>query len=110
TLVAGVCGGMSQTTPYIGHPAYKAMGGRAAYTLATGLVIGFGGMLGYIAFLAGVLPHPALGPILLFIGLEIAGQAYMATPRRHASAVTLAILPSVAYLVVIILGQVHGGG
>src|SRR6185503_3443388 len=69
TLVAGVCGGMSQTTPYIGHPAYKAMGGRAAYTLATGLVIGFGGMLGYIAFLAGVLPHPALGPILLFIGL-----------------------------------------
>ena len=34
TLLAGVCGGVSQTTPYIGHPAYKAMGGRAAYTLA----------------------------------------------------------------------------
>src|ERR1043166_5543036 len=46
TLVAGVCGGVSQSTPYIGHPAYKAMGGRAAYTLATGLFIGVGGMLG----------------------------------------------------------------
>jgi hypothetical protein len=30
TLVAGVCGGVSQTTPYIGHPAYKAMGGAPA--------------------------------------------------------------------------------
>jgi AGZA family xanthine/uracil permease-like MFS transporter len=109
TLVAGVCGGMSQTTPYIGHPAYKAMGGRAAYTLATGLVVGFGGMLGYIAFLAGALPHPALAPILFFIGLEITGQAYLATPRRHASAVTLAMLPSVAALVAIFLSQVHGG-
>jgi AGZA family xanthine/uracil permease-like MFS transporter len=29
TLIAGVCGGVSQSTPYIGHPAYKAMGGRA---------------------------------------------------------------------------------
>ena len=110
TLIAGVCGGMSQTTPYIGHPAYKAMGGRAAYTLATGLVIGLGGVFGYIAFLAGVLPHPALAPILFFIGLEITGQAFLATPRRHAPAVTLAFLPSVAYLVVIFLSQVHNGG
>ena len=109
TLLAGVCGGMSQTTPYLGHPAYKAMGGRAGYTLATGLVIGLGGMLGYIAFLAGALPHPALSPILFYIGLEIAGQAYLATPRRHAPAVTMAVLPSVAYLVVIFLSQVHNG-
>ena len=27
TLVAGLCGGVIQSTPYIGHPAYKAMGG-----------------------------------------------------------------------------------
>ena len=26
TLVASLCGGVIQTTPYIGHPAYKAMG------------------------------------------------------------------------------------
>lgn len=82
TLIAGICGGMSQTTPYIGHPAYKAMGARAAYTLATGLVIGLGGVFGYIAFLAGALPHPALAPIMFFIGLEITGQAYRAVIRR----------------------------
>ena len=29
TLVAGSFGGVIQSTPYIGHPAYKAMGARA---------------------------------------------------------------------------------
>jgi AGZA family xanthine/uracil permease-like MFS transporter len=109
TLVAGVFGGVSQTTPYIGHPAYKAMGGRAAYTLATGLVVGLGGIFGYIAFVADALPKPVLAPILVFIGLEITGQSYLAPPRRHAAAVTLAVLPSIAQLVVIFLSQVHGG-
>ena len=109
TLIAGVCGGVSQTTPYIGHPAYKAMGGRAGYTLATGLFIGIGGMLGYIAFMADVLPKPALAPILVFVALDITDQSYLATPRRHAAAVTLAIFPSVAQLVQIFLSQVYNG-
>jgi AGZA family xanthine/uracil permease-like MFS transporter len=109
TLVAGLFGGVSQTTPYIGHPAYKAMGGRAAYTLATGLVVGLGGIFGYVAFVAGALPRPVLAPILVFIGLEITGQSFLAPPRRHAAAVTLALLPSVAQLVVIFLSQIQGG-
>jgi AGZA family xanthine/uracil permease-like MFS transporter len=109
TLVAGVCGGVAQTTPYIGHPAYKEMGGRAAYTLATGVFVGLGGIFGYIAFLSDVLPKPVLAPILVFIGLEIATQGYLAPPKRHAIAVTLAVLPSVAQLVFIFLSQVYGG-
>lgn len=109
TLVAGVFGGVSQTTPYIGHPAYKAMGGRAAYTLATGLVVGLGGVLGYVAFVADALPRPVLAPILVFIGLEITGQSYLAPPRRHAAAVTIAVMPSVAQLVVIFLSQIQNG-
>jgi AGZA family xanthine/uracil permease-like MFS transporter len=109
TLVAGVFGGVSQTTPYIGHPAYKAMGGRAAYTLATGIVVGLGGIFGYVAFVADALPKPVLAPILVFIGLEIAGQSFLAPPRRHAAAVTIAVLPSVAQLVVIFLSQIQNG-
>jgi AGZA family xanthine/uracil permease-like MFS transporter len=109
TLIAGVCGGVSQSTPYIGHPAYKAMGGRAGYTLATGIFIGLGGMLGYIAFLADALPKPALAPILVFVALDITEQSYLATPKRHAAAVTLAIFPSVAQLVQIFLSQVYNG-
>lgn len=109
TLVAGVCGGMSQTTPYIGHPAYKAMGGRAGYTLLTGLFVGLGGIFGYVAFMAALLPRPALAPVLFFIGLEITSQAYGATPRRHMAAVTVAVLPSVAVVVQILMSQVYNG-
>ncbi len=109
TLIAGICGGISQSTPYIGHPAFKAMGGRAGYTLATGLFIGLGGILGYIAFMADALPKPALAPILVFVALDITEQSYMATPRRHAAAVTLAVFPSVAALVQIILSQTYNG-
>ncbi|MEP6492417.1 MAG: hypothetical protein ABJF01_07060 [bacterium] len=109
TLIAGVCGGVSQSTPYIGHPAYKAMGGRAGYTLATGLFIGLGGIFGYIAFMADALPKPALAPILVFVALDITEQSVTATPRRHVAAVILALLPSVAQLVQIFLSQVYNG-
>lgn len=109
TLIAGVCGGVSQSTPYIGHPAYKAMGGRAGYTLATGVFVGLGGVFGYIAFMADALPKPALAPILVFVALDITAQSYLATPARHAAAVTVAVFPSVASLVVVFLSQVYNG-
>ncbi|MFH1452552.1 MAG: hypothetical protein ABIH00_01065 [Armatimonadota bacterium] len=101
TLIAGVFGGVVQSTPYIGHPAYKKMGSRAAYTLATGLFIGLGGILGYISTIINILPEAALAPMLIFVGLEIIEQAYFACPRKHAPAVTLAFLPIVADMVLI---------
>ena len=39
TVIGGLFGGVIQSTPYIGHPAYKAMGARAAYTMATALFV-----------------------------------------------------------------------
>jgi AGZA family xanthine/uracil permease-like MFS transporter len=107
TLVAGLCGGVSQTTPYIGHPAYKAMGGRAAYTLACGLFIGLGGMLGYIPLLVRVLPLACLAPILVFVGFDIVSQSFHETPRSHAPAVCFAMLPSVAQLLLIVLDKAN---
>ncbi len=104
TILAGACGGVIQNTPYIGHPAYKAMGARAAYTLATGLVIGLGAMVGVISILVGIVPEAAVAPILIFIGLEITAQAFRATPPRHAPAVALAFVPAVAALLLIQAG------
>jgi AGZA family xanthine/uracil permease-like MFS transporter len=105
TILAGLCGGVIQNTPYIGHPAYKAMGARAAYTLATGLLIGLGAIAGIVSVLVGVLPEAALAPILVFIGLEITAQAFLATPARHAPAVAFAFIPVIAALVLIQLGS-----
>ncbi len=104
TLVAALCGGVIQTTPYIGHPAYKAMGGRAAYTLATALFVGGAGLLGYFSYLYLVIPRAAVFPILIFIGLEITAQSYFATVRRHYPAIALATVPALAKLVMIYVG------
>ncbi len=109
TVLAGVCGGVIQNTPYIGHPAYKAMGARAGYTLATGLVIGGGAALGVLGVLVGVLPEAAVAPILVFIGLEITAQAFLASPGRHGVAVAIALVPVVATVVLIQGGTLLGG-
>lgn len=105
TLVAGVCGGVAQTTPYIGQPAYKHMGARSGYTLLTGLFIGLGGILGYVSGLVQWLPVAVLAPIIVYVGIDITVQAFHSTPRQHAPAVVLAFLPSVAYLLTIKLGN-----
>ncbi len=99
TVVAALFGGVAQSTPYIGHPAYKAMGGRAAYTLATGLFIGIGGALGAMSVVVQSIPEAVITPILLFVGIEIVSQAFTRSPRKHIAAVTFSIMPVVAYLV-----------
>jgi AGZA family xanthine/uracil permease-like MFS transporter len=104
TLVAGVCGGVAQSTPYIGQPAYKGMGSRAGYTLITGLFVGLGGIFGYISFIVELIPRAVLAPILIFVALDIMVQATLACPHRHAPAVAFAYFPTVARLLAIKYG------
>ncbi|HWW93274.1 MAG TPA: hypothetical protein VN375_07910 [Vicinamibacteria bacterium] len=105
TLIAGVCGGVAQSTPYIGQPAYKGMGARAGYTLLTGLFIGLGGIFGYVSYIVELIPRAVLAPILIFVALDIMAQAYLACPARHAPAVAFAHFPTVARLLSIKLGN-----
>jgi AGZA family xanthine/uracil permease-like MFS transporter len=105
TLIAGVCGGVAQSTPYIGQPAYKGMGARAGYTLLTGLFIGLGGIFGYISYIVELIPRAVLAPILIFVALDILAQAYLACPARHAPAVAFAHFPAVARLLAIKFGD-----
>jgi AGZA family xanthine/uracil permease-like MFS transporter len=98
-----------QNTPYIGHPAYKAMGARAGYTLATGLLIGVGAAVGVVAVLVRLLPEAAVAPILVFVGLQITAQAFVASPARHAAAVAVSFLPAVAALILIQGNLLLGG-
>jgi adenine/guanine/hypoxanthine permease len=81
---------------YIGHPGWKAVGGRIGYSLATGIVIALVSFLGLTALLLAIIPLVAILPILLFIGLVIGAQAFQASPARHAPAVVLAIIPNIA--------------
>ncbi len=108
TIAAGCMGGVIQTTPYIGHPAYKAMGGRAAYTLATAVCMVLIGLLGLFALFYTYIPRAAVYPLLVFVGLEITSQSFLATPRRHYPAVALACVPALAFLSVYFVEQMLG--
>jgi AGZA family xanthine/uracil permease-like MFS transporter len=105
TLMAGVMGGVAQTTPYIGHPAFKQMGARAGYTWLTGLFIGVGGTLGFLSNLIELIPLAVLAPVLIFLSLNITAQAFSAVPLRHAPAVAFSFFPSIARLVTIELSD-----
>lgn len=107
SLAAGLLGGVIQTTPYIGQPAYKKMGGAAAYTLLTALFVGVVGVTGGFAFIT-FLPPAALFPILVFVGLEITAQSFHATPHRHYPALALSMLPALAALTVVVMKNVYG--
>jgi adenine/guanine/hypoxanthine permease len=105
TIAAGLCGGVAQSTPYIGQPAYKGMGARAGYTLLTGIFVGLGGVFGYISFFVELIPRAVLAPILIFVAMDIIVQSFEATPKLHAPAVAFAFFPTVARLLSIKLGN-----
>ncbi|MDE3056392.1 MAG: hypothetical protein KGJ59_00355 [Bacteroidota bacterium] len=105
TLIAGLCGGVAQSTPYIGQPAYKTMGSRAGYTLLTGIFVGLGGMLGYVSFIVEFIPRAVLAPILIFVAFDIIMQSFHAVPARHAPAVAFAFFPTIFRLLTIKLGN-----
>jgi AGZA family xanthine/uracil permease-like MFS transporter len=81
---------------YIGHPGWKAVGGRIGYSLATGVIVAAICLFGLVSLFLAVIPIQALVPILLFIGLVIGAQAFTTTPARHAPAIVLAMLPNIA--------------
>ena len=105
TLIAGLFGGVAQTTPYIGHPAYKDMGARAGYTLLTGLFIGAGGALGVVSGLLRWIPLSVLAPVLVFVALDITAQAYRSVPARHLPAIAFSFFPAIARMLTIELGD-----
>jgi AGZA family xanthine/uracil permease-like MFS transporter len=85
------------------------MGCRAGYTLATGLFIGLGAASGWLGTLIGFLPESVVVPVLVFVGLEMAGQSLRATDARHSKAWGLALIPALANLVTIQLASLMGG-
>jgi AGZA family xanthine/uracil permease-like MFS transporter len=72
------------------------MGGRTGYSAATGILMLALTWFGVMALMMAVIPAVALLPILLYIGMLIGAQAFQESPHRHAPAVVLAIVPTIA--------------
>ena len=96
TLVGSLFGSPFPTLIYIGHPGWKSVGARVGYSWATGVGILALGLVGILGVVLTIIPIVAILPILIYIGLLITSQAFNASPRRHAPAVAIALVPWIA--------------
>src|ERR1700723_1193085 len=96
SLIGCLMGNPFINAVYIGHPGWKAMGGRIGYSAATGIMGIALCWFGTISVISAIIPSIAILPILLYIGMLIGSQAFQETPKRHAPAIILAIVPSIA--------------
>ncbi len=95
-IIGSALGSPFPPAVYVGHPGWKAAGGRISYSLATGVLIFALCTFGLFPLLGAILPVPAIVPVLLYIGLVIGAQAFRAVPKAHYAAIVLAIVPNVA--------------
>jgi len=96
SLIGCMMGNPFINAVYIGHPGWKAMGGRIGYSAVTGIVVLFLSLFGVISVMSAIIPVVAISPILLYIGMLIGAQAFQETPKRHAPAIILALTPHLA--------------
>ena len=96
SLIGCLMGNPFINAVYIGHPGWKAMGGRIGYSAVTGIIVLVLTWFGIIALMMAVIPVVAILPILLYIGMLIGSQAFQESPHRHAPAIVLALLPQIA--------------
>src|ERR1700730_421565 len=96
SLIGCLMGNPFINAVYIGHPGWKAMGGRIGYSAATGIMVILLSWFGIISLMVAVIPVVAISPILLYIGMLIGAQAFQENPKSHAPAIILALTPHLA--------------
>src|SRR5947207_1652008 len=96
SLIGCLMGNPFINAVYIGHPGWKVMGGGIGYSAATGLMVIVLSWFGIIAVMSSLIPLVAISPILLYIGMLIGAQAFQETPKHHAPAIMLALIPHLA--------------
>jgi len=96
SLIGCLMGNPYINAVYIGHPGWKSMGGRIGYSAATGVMVIVLSWFGVISLMTALIPVVAISPILLFIGMLIGSQAFQESPKRHAPAIVVALVPSLA--------------
>src|SRR6516164_2933197 len=96
SLIGCLMGNPFINAVYIGHPGWKAMGGRIGYSAATGIMVIILSWFAVVSVLLALVPVVAIAPILLYIGMLIGAQAFQTTPAKHAPAIVLALTPHLA--------------
>lgn len=111
SLIGCLMGNPFINAVYIGHPGWKAMGGRIGYSAATGIMVIMLCWFGTISVMLSLIPTVAILPILLYIGMLIGSQAFQETPKSHAPAIVLSVTPHLAnWALTLINGSLAAAG
>jgi AGZA family xanthine/uracil permease-like MFS transporter len=111
TICAAAFGSAFTTALYIGHPAWKALGARSAYSTMNGVVIMLLCLFGGMTLVVRYIPLAAALGIIVWIGVIMTVQAFQAIPKHHAPAVALGFVPMLAgWVLTFIQGTLGAAG
>ena len=108
SIAASLFGSCFPTTIYIGHPGWKEMGARGGYSVINGAFYAAVSLVGLSSLVVAMVPMEAAGVILIWIGLAMTSQAFQTTPRSHAPAVALGLIPALAAWGTVVVSQTVG--
>lgn len=98
TVAASLFGGIGQTTPYAGFPAYQKMGARSGFLFLNVIVVGIGGLFGLVGLIVNLIPESAVAPVLLYVAFEIAMQGFIECDKKLTPVILFSFFPSIARL------------
>ncbi|CAF2131389.1 unnamed protein product [Rotaria magnacalcarata] len=96
TIIASLFGSFLGMTVYIGHPAFKRMGARQAYSVINCLTYLLLCFFGIIPLVLKIITVTSVNPVLIFIGTFICAETLAITPPRHYPAFLLGLTPVIA--------------
>ncbi|MFV2052376.1 xanthine/uracil/vitamin C permease [Aliiroseovarius sp. YM-037] len=105
TIIGALFGSPFPTTVYIGHPAYKRLDAHAGYIVGVAVVIAAAAFLGFLSFLAGLIPIAAAAPVLVFVSVSLITNTAFAVKPMHMAAVAFAILPHISEFLMVKWGS-----
>jgi AGZA family xanthine/uracil permease-like MFS transporter len=96
TMIGALFGGVCPNTVWMGHPGLKQSGCRIGYAWVSGILFFLTAIFGFFALLYNLIPTVIVAIVFLWCALTITAQAFVDTPRRHAAAIGIAMLPHIA--------------
>ncbi len=105
TMIGAIFGSPFPTTVYIGHPAYKRLDAHAGYIVGVAVVIAAAAFLGFLSFLAGLIPIAAAAPVLVFVSVSLITNTAWSIKPMHMAAVSFAILPHISEFLMVKWGS-----
>ncbi len=96
SVLASAFGSPFPTSIYIGHPGWKSMGAKTAYSVMNGFMIAFLCFVGGINIILRIMPMEAALGILIWIGLVIVSETMVKTENRYGVAVAIGFIPALA--------------